>query len=155
MGVPFERRGARFDDYVQAMRKVWKGDVVDHESDFIQWKGFQSYPIPKNLPLIIGGSKGKAFTRTAQFGDGYFAPGNGVDTVKSLLDKLSAACEEIGRDRGEIEVTGMWLGLAEGVDSIKQYEDIGVDRLVILLPALGGKPEDALDKLGDEVISKQ
>src|SRR5262249_38336476 len=26
MGVPFERRGARFDDYVIAMKKVWSGD---------------------------------------------------------------------------------------------------------------------------------
>ena len=24
-GIPFERRGARFDDYMQAMRKVWSG----------------------------------------------------------------------------------------------------------------------------------
>ena len=26
MGIPFERRGARFDDYVVAMKKVWSGD---------------------------------------------------------------------------------------------------------------------------------
>ena len=32
MGVPFERRGARFDDYVVAMRKAWKGDVVEHDA---------------------------------------------------------------------------------------------------------------------------
>ena len=32
MGVPFERRGARFDDYVEAMRKVWSGDVVEHRA---------------------------------------------------------------------------------------------------------------------------
>ena len=28
MGTPFEKRGARFDDYVAAMRKVWSGEVV-------------------------------------------------------------------------------------------------------------------------------
>jgi alkanesulfonate monooxygenase SsuD/methylene tetrahydromethanopterin reductase-like flavin-dependent oxidoreductase (luciferase family) len=28
MGVPFERRGARFDDYVQAMRKVWSRERI-------------------------------------------------------------------------------------------------------------------------------
>ena len=44
MGVPFERRGARFDDYIVAMKKVWAGDVVEHQSDFINWSGFQSYP---------------------------------------------------------------------------------------------------------------
>ena len=35
LGVPFERRGARFDDYVTGMRKIWSGDVVKHEGDFI------------------------------------------------------------------------------------------------------------------------
>lgn len=41
LGVPFERRGARFDDYVTGMRKIWSGEVVEHESDFISWKGFK------------------------------------------------------------------------------------------------------------------
>ena len=43
LGVPFERRGARFDDYVAGMRKIWSGDVVEHQSDFISWSGFKSY----------------------------------------------------------------------------------------------------------------
>ena len=30
LGVPFEARGARFDDYIVAMKKVWAGDVVEH-----------------------------------------------------------------------------------------------------------------------------
>ena len=40
MNVPFEKRGARFDDYVAAMRKVWSGDVVEHQSEFLNWTGF-------------------------------------------------------------------------------------------------------------------
>ena len=35
LGVPFERRDARFDDYVAGMRKIWSGDVVEHDSDFV------------------------------------------------------------------------------------------------------------------------
>ena len=60
MGVPFERRGARFDDYLQAIRKVWSGDVVEHQSEFIHWSGFHSYPLPvqkPGVPIIIGGSQ--------------------------------------------------------------------------------------------------
>ena len=44
LGVPFERRGARFDDYVVAMRKAWSGDVIEHESEFLRWKGFKTPP---------------------------------------------------------------------------------------------------------------
>ena len=41
LGVPFERRGARFDDYVTGMRKIWSGEVVEHESDFCVMDKFQ------------------------------------------------------------------------------------------------------------------
>jgi probable F420-dependent oxidoreductase len=155
MGTPFERRGARFDDYVQAMRKVWSGDVVEHQSDFLDWSGFRSHPLPENLPVVIGGAKGKAFERTARYGDGYFAPNGGVDSMKALIGQLTAACEEVGRDPATLEITGMWLGFHEGVDAIAQYADLGVDRLVVPLPALGGNPLEAIDRLADEVIGIQ
>ncbi len=78
MGVPFERRGARFDDYMVAMRKVWSGDVVKHESDFLSWHGFKSYPLPvqkPGVPIIMGGRAGKIYQRNAKHGDGWFIPG--------------------------------------------------------------------------------
>ena len=76
MGTPFERRGARFDDYIAAMRKVWSGDVVEHESDFLHWTGFKSHPTPVQdpFPVVIGGNKGKAYERIAKYGQGWFAP---------------------------------------------------------------------------------
>ena len=76
LGVPFERRGARFDDYVTGMRKIWSGDVVKHDSDFISWQGFKSYPLPIQtpLPVVMRGVAGKIFQRTAQLGNGWFAP---------------------------------------------------------------------------------
>ena len=67
MGVP-SNAGARYDDYIVAMRKVWSGEVVEHHSDFINWSGFQSYlPAQQGgVPIIVGGSKGKAFERIAR-----------------------------------------------------------------------------------------
>jgi alkanesulfonate monooxygenase SsuD/methylene tetrahydromethanopterin reductase-like flavin-dependent oxidoreductase (luciferase family) len=58
------------------MRKIWSGEVVEHESDFISWHGFKSYPLPiqNPFPVVMGGVKGKIFERTAQLGNGWFAP---------------------------------------------------------------------------------
>ena len=100
MGVPFARRGARFDDYMVAMKKVWSGDVVEHQSDFLNWTGFQSYPIPRGeggIPVIIGGVKGKIYERVAAHGDGWFLP---VDNAAALAEKLGAA----GKQRVESEL---------------------------------------------------
>ncbi len=155
MGVPFERRGARFDDYVAAMRKVWSGEVVEHQSDFISWSGFKSYPVPVQnpLPVIIGGSKGKIYERIARHGNGWYVPGTNVNEIAGLLAPLKDACADVGRDPAEIEITCMWTGQG-GTDAVRAFEDIGAHRLVVPLFALAGDPASALPRFGEEVIAK-
>lgn len=158
MGVPFERRGARFDDYVEAMKKVWSGEVVEHQSDFLSWSGFKSYPVPAqkpHLPVVIGGSKGKAFERTARLGEGWFAPTGSASELAPMLEELKKACEAVGRDYAEIEISAMWLGAAEGLEGVKPYQDLGVHRLITPVFGLGTpNPIEGIDRLADTVISK-
>jgi len=158
LGVPFERRGARADDYLQAMRKVWSGEVVEHDSEFLRWHGFKSYPVPVQnpLPIVIGGSKGKALERVACFGDGWYAPAATVDQIAGLLPKLDEACRKVGRDRKTIEITTMWIPAMEGPDVVQRYAELGVARLLVPAPALGmgGDVIDGMTKLADEVLSK-
>jgi probable F420-dependent oxidoreductase len=158
LGAPFERRGARFDDYIQAMKKVWSEGVVEHQSDFISWSGFKSYPLPvqkPHLPVIIGGVKGKAFERTARHGDGWFAPTASPDQLAPMLEELAKACDAVGRDPATVEVSAMWVDAGAGLDALRRYEDLGVSRLIVPIFALGGgDPLEALDKLGQDVLSQ-
>lgn len=156
VGVPFARRGARFDDYVQAMRKVWSGEVVEHQSDFISWTNFKSYPVPvqDRLPVIIGGDKGKVYQRIAKYGDGWYAPTRSPEDLAARLEELKAVCAEEGRNYDEIEITAMWT-MRGGIDELKAYADLGVARLNVPLAAMReANPADGLDKLHHEVISK-
>ncbi len=156
MGVPFERRGARFDDYVVAMRKVWSGEVVEHHSDFINWSGFLSYPLPVQnggVPIVIGGAKGKAFERIARYGDGWFAPTNDAATLAPMLDELKATCAAHGRDYNTVEITSMWLNEG-GMDAIRAFEDIGVARVVVPLFLLGNDPVAGIKTLAADIIAK-
>ncbi len=153
LGTPFERRGARFDDYIAAMKKVWSGDVVEHEGEFVKMSGFKSYPLPvqePHLPIIIGGTAKPAFRRVAQHGDGWFAPSAGVEQLKGQLATLRQACERYDRDISTVEITAMWPFVLEGKDSIAAYEDLGVSRLVTPVQALGTRnPIEGLEKLGN------
>ena len=154
MGVPFERRGARFDDALVAMKKIWSGEVVEHDSDFLSWHGFKSYPVPAqkpHLPVIIGGNKGKVYQRIARHGDGWFAPTSESTELRDAMEQISAACAEVDRDASEIEVTCMWTAQG-GADAVAQLADAGVHRLVVPLPALGDDPAEGLQRLADEVI---
>jgi probable F420-dependent oxidoreductase len=155
MGIPFERRGARFDDYVVAMKKVWSGDVVEHDSEFLNWHGFKSYPLPvqrPHVPVIIGGAKGKIYERIATVGDGWFAPAGDPAELSKSLDELKAVCKRLGRNYSEIEITAMWQPQT-GLDTIRKLRDIGVARVVTFAMA-AGDPTDAIKRLGDEVIAK-
>lgn len=158
MGTPFERRGARFDEYLQAMRKVWSGEVVEHESEHLHWHGFKSHPLPlqRPFPVIIGGSKGKAFERVARFGEGWYAPTASVKQLERLLPALDHACREVGRERASVEITAMWVPQAESADVLPRYAELGVSRLVVPLPALvaGTTPVEGLKRFGGEVIAK-
>ena len=156
-GTPFERRGARFDDYIQAMRKVWSGDVVEHKSEFLDWTGFKSKPVPVQdpFPVVIGGTKGKAFERTARYGNGWFAPTVSPDQLAPYLGQLEAACAEVGRDPAEIEVTAMWIPNPTDLGDVERYTEMGVGRLVVMLPALGkGNPAENLVAFGENVLAK-
>jgi len=154
LGVPFERRGARFDDYVVAMKKIWSGEVVEHQSDFINWSGFKSYPIPAqkpHLPVIMGGAKGKIYERIAKHGDGWFAPMGAPDELKAALEQLKAACDAENRDMSEIEISCMWPGIG-GVEFVESLREAGASRLVIPLPALGANPVEGIQRISEEVI---
>ena len=156
MGVPFERRGARYDDYVVAMRKVWSGEVVEHRSDFIHWSGFKSYPLPVQeggVPIIVGGSKGKAFERIARYGDGWFAPTNDAASLSPMLEELKAACRQFDRDYDSVEITSMWDNQG-GIDAIRAFADIGVARVIVPLFALGADPVAGVKRLAEKIVAR-
>ena len=153
LGVPFERRGERFDDYVEGMRKIWSGDIVEHQSDFISWSNFKSYPLPiqNPFPVVMGGIKGKIFDRIAKYGNGWYAPAGDPAELKGHLESLRRACDDIGRDMSEIEITCMWPGRG-GNEFLGQLAEVGVNRVVV--PVMGASnAADTMQKLAEEVIA--
>jgi probable F420-dependent oxidoreductase len=142
LGVPFEKRGARFDDYVEGMRKIWSGDVVEHQSEFIHWSGFKSYPLPiqNPFPVVMGGIQGKIFERIAKYGNGWFAPEGHPEALRGHLETLRVACEQHERDFADIEITCMWTGKG-GKESLEALEAVGVHRVVVPLGGTAGPVE--------------
>jgi len=152
LGIPFARRGERFDEYMGAMRKVWSGAVVEHQSEHISWSGFQSYPCAPGLRVVMGGNKGKIFQRTARFAQGWFAPTTDAEELRHGVEALRAACTEIQRDPQGIEISCMWNGKG-GQQAVAALADAGAQRLLIPIAALGGDPIDGIEALAAEVMA--
>lgn len=155
MGVAFERRGARYDDYIVAMKKVWSGDVVEHRSEFINWSGFKSYPVPgkKRIPIVVGGVKGKIYQRVAAHGDGWFLPVENAQALAEQRAPLVEACAAVGRDPDSIEISCMW-NMKGGLDAIKAFEEAGASRLIVPLLSLGRDPVAGITQLAETIIAR-
>ncbi|NNE74853.1 MAG: TIGR03619 family F420-dependent LLM class oxidoreductase, partial [Acidimicrobiales bacterium] len=44
LGIPWERRGARTDEYVDVMRTLWSGELVSYEGEFVNFNQVASNP---------------------------------------------------------------------------------------------------------------
>ena len=158
MGVPFAGRGRRFDDYLRAVKKVWSGVEVEHQSDYLNWSGFKSYPLPhapSGPPIIIGGHSPAALRRTVATGDGWFAFPKSHDELSGLLGQLRDRATAAGRDPATIEITALWRDFADGVASLETYREMGVHRLLAPLGLLArGDLGDNLERLQETAASQ-
>jgi len=148
MGTPFERRGARFDDYLEAVKKVWSGDVVEHESEFLSWHGFKSYPTPvqkPHPPILIGGVTTKTLQRVVRSAQGWYAPSDSQQVLTEKIAELKEIAAQAERPFESIDITTNWR-IAHRPDALPELEDLGIIRAVVLLGATGeSDPKKAID----------
>lgn len=150
MGTPFARRGARFDDYLEAIKKVWTGEVVEHDGDFVSWHGFMSHPTPAQKPhppILLGGTTTKTLQRVVQSAQGWYAPSDAPSVLAAKLHELKRIAADAQRPFDSIDITVSWR-VAKGPDALREYEDLGVNRVVALLGATGEPdPRKAIDRI--------
>ena len=92
-GASFGDRGARFDDQLDEMERIWAGEE----------RGFAG-PIGPKVPsggrptLIIGGHVDASFRRVAEHADGWILGGGAPEQFASLAAKVDEAWAEAGRE---------------------------------------------------------
>ena len=131
LGVPWERRGKRTDDYMDVMLALWSSDNVSYDGEFVNYDGVSSNPKPHSgpVPIHIGGHSPAAAKRAGRIGDGFF-PGTG--DLGELIDIVRQTAADVGRDPNAIEITAGSDGLARDPrGSVEELESLGVDRMVI------------------------
>jgi len=62
LGVPFERRGARTAEYVEAVRTLWRDDPATFHGEFVNFESIRVNPKPvrRRIPVIVGGNSDAA-----------------------------------------------------------------------------------------------
>lgn len=150
MGTPFARRGARFDDYLSAVKKVWSGEVVEHRSEFLSWHDFKSHPMPAQRPhppILIGGVSDKTLRRIIETAQGWYAPSDSVEMLARAIETLRRFADEAERPFETVGVTASWR-VDKQPDALQTFEDLGVERAVAMLGSTGtSDPREAIDRI--------
>tara|TARA_Y100000746_G_scaffold134553_1_gene115206 strand:- start:620 stop:1489 length:870 start_codon:yes stop_codon:yes gene_type:complete len=155
LGVPWERRGARTDEYVAVMRELWGGNEVSFDGEFVSFDRVSSNPKPLNgsVPITIGGHSDAAARRAGRIGNGFF-PGKG--DLEHMLGLVRESAEKHGRDADEIEVTwgsGEIMG-SDPVAAAEKLKEQGVSRVIVPSLMFLNNTEEQLAEFGERVVSK-
>ena len=159
LGVPFERRGKRADEYVAAMRALWASDGASFAGEFVKFDKVSCNPKPvaKSVPIVVGGHSEAAARRAGRLGDGFFPSiGAQVDTMP-LLDVVRRSAEQAGRDPALVElILGCPGALPKsGSDpraAVEERMAWGAGRLALPVTAFLPDLETTLASFGEEII---
>jgi probable F420-dependent oxidoreductase len=157
VGMDFTDRGRRMDEYLDALRVLWRDDVASFHGEHVAFDQVECRPWParRAIPLIVGGASQAAIRRAARVGDGYFPfvfpDQDPTVELPHLIARVRQATEEAGRDPDSLELTA---GGARTVDAAARYAGLGISRLTVAVRART-VPElrEELARLGEELVT--
>jgi len=125
LGKDFSNRGARSEEQVALMRRLWTEQTVSHDgtSERVTGAGLAPLPVQRPIPIWFGAAAPRACRRAGRLGDGWFpmvAPGPKLDEAKALVDAEAIAA---GRDPAAIGMEGRANWVPEGLDTL--LDDVG------------------------------
>jgi probable F420-dependent oxidoreductase len=93
LGVPFAERGARLDEQVDLLRKLWSDPVISYRGRFhaIDRAGLLPQPA-RPIPIWFGGFTPVSLRRAARTGDGFLfgtSPGRMLGLLAQLRERLA------------------------------------------------------------------
>jgi alkanesulfonate monooxygenase SsuD/methylene tetrahydromethanopterin reductase-like flavin-dependent oxidoreductase (luciferase family) len=153
IGVPFEERGRRLDEYVAAMRALWTQEKASFDGEFVQFSDCISRPRPAQgtIPVVVGGDSKAAARRAGRLGDGYFPGSSSIEQLRTVVGIMRESAEEHGRDPDSIQlIAGAMARPGADLDRrIEELAELGVTQAI--LPAY---PAEVLATMGAEIVAK-
>jgi len=147
LGVPFEARGARTDEYLRALRVLWSETKAEYHGDFVDFAPVYCQPKPtqSSIPILVGGHSDRAARRAGELGDVFFPAERPVETLVSLHSSAKQYAEGAGRDPSTIE---LWTSSTGDRDHLEQLIEVGVTQ--VMVPAR--PPEQLEDRYAQLIV---
>ena len=107
-GVPFERRGARMDEYLRCLEALWTQDPVEFAGDFYTVPRSHVAPRPvqhPHPPVLLGGAAAPALRRAGRLAQGWIASSRqDLTTLGASIELVRDGAREAGRDPDTLQI---------------------------------------------------
>ncbi len=162
LNIPFHRRGALANEYLEIIRMCWANDWASYDGEFISFNHIQTGPRPLRKtgpPIWVGGSSDAALKRAVRFGDAWHPYRVRVGWLKNVaLPTIKRLAEEEEKPvpaicpRMTIRITDSSLPEHQRVAGEGSLEQIRADLIAmsemnvpnVLLDTYTGNPEQTL-----------
>jgi probable F420-dependent oxidoreductase len=135
-GTPFARRWKVLRERVEAMQAIWTQDEASYEGEFVSFERIISHPKPlqqPHPPILFGGATPQGRQRVVNYCDGWIPIDVLLDDLPEAIADLHRRAEAAGRDPKTISVS-VFVFEAPSSDHLKRYQDLGVERVVLVSP---------------------
>ena len=89
-GVPVNERGARTNEALEVMQRLWTEDNVEFNGRYTTLPGVTLEPKPGNIPIWISGRSDAALKRCANYGSGWLPYMYTPDMLSDSIKKISS-----------------------------------------------------------------
>ncbi len=137
-GTEFRTRFKLMRERIEAMKEIWTKTKAEYHGDMLDFPEMMAWPKPvqrPHPPILVGGAFPHAARRAVRYGDGW-APiaGRGPEgDIGQILLRFKSMLSEAGRDPQSVPVT--LFGVGEDVDRLAHYRELGIARVVVMLPS--------------------
>jgi probable F420-dependent oxidoreductase len=147
LGQDFHTRGARQEEQIVLLRRLFTEPVVDFSGRFDRIDRAALVPKPTgSIPIWLGGSGDRAFDRAARLADGFIFFGGGVghttEQWTGLRERVAHAGRPVDRFGGDyVALTGG--DMSELVGEVEAWRNAGGTHLSVVTMGLGLDSIDA------------
>lgn len=133
-GAPWDNRGARCDEYLEVIRRLWCDELSSFEGKYYTLPECMLYPKPVQQPMVpitVGGHSDAALRRTARIGAGWYGVNLSPAETEAMLRRLDGYLEAEGRSRKELKIVVGAVNDRIKTEQIAEYAEAGVTELLI------------------------
>jgi probable F420-dependent oxidoreductase len=108
-GIPYRQKGARADEYMQVLKRIWTDDVVEFKGQFYNIPASKIGPKPvqkPHPPILLGGYTPKTFPRIVNYADGWIPIAGSVplEQQEQAINGLREAARKANKNPSDIRI---------------------------------------------------